>query len=511
MQCWITYRASLDWLHVIEFAVMYFGVVLNGCTTEKPSGDNPHIGDVVLGILDLEVADTPGNSPHRRLGGSPALVLDIQKNDEGETWYRLLGADGSHGWSSRVPSRGFPAYVEMDDVTLVMLDRAPDDPLAEDVRSIEIEGNKVVSVVGASRQSRVPSLQQLMIPNHLNPFDTPWLKLHTDFVTGWRSPSDLSLNWDESSITESEGNLAVLNRLGMSGLVREPFLGPIHKFLQNLGPHPGDATLRLSFEGDRWGQSTWASSDLKDAEVLVRFADSAPNAIGMLVIFPARLKDFDGAANVLTFIASNGKSAHAVIESYYSLIVTNAARADLNRDNLSEWLLETVQIYGDGYYSTLWIVDGRSLVDSLRIHTLELGGSSGEGNAVDVDAFWWVDGDNKEKVSRIWLVRTGPDSVEAIPFSYNRDRVILSAPGKRVFAVIVAEASTYFKAHQKSLSFAHKTSQNLPVFAVRKDGSQRWMVGRIFEQRREAANWMKTLGDHLYQLQIIELPVGSER
>ena len=70
----------------------------------------------------------------------------------------------------------------------------------------------------------------------------------------------------------------------------------------------------------------------------------------------------------------------AVVESYPPL-VTAFATADLDADGADDLLLELVQTYGDGWFSTLWIVDGTSTADAFRMASIPLGGSGEIGRA----------------------------------------------------------------------------------------------------------------------------------
>ena len=245
-------------------------------------------GDIVRDVDGLAVAPSPSAAKQRTLHGSPALVLAVQ----GE-WTRLLAADGASGWTDRRFTNAVAAHIAVTG-SIELSDRSPDQPsISEGVETFAIPA-KEASIAGASLKSRVASLRQLMLPARWNPFLTPWLEVRSGSRAGWIVPSELPIEW--GGPVRGENFPAAMDRLGLKGIVRRPFVAPVEQ-LASQACEPRGSVLQFETVSSKPERVASADASTTTLEALVRFPQNWAAAFsgsrGSLLSFS------DGAAAVV--------------------------------------------------------------------------------------------------------------------------------------------------------------------------------------------------------------------
>jgi hypothetical protein len=431
-------------------------------------------GDIVGNVAGLPLSPTPGTKAQLVLRASPALVLAVQKDGTGQEWARLLGADGSLGWTSQHLNAGSPAKITARGM-VELSDRSPDQPsFSEGIEAFQVSASDA-KISGATAKSRVPSLDKLMIPARLNPFLAPWLEIQAGPRTGWIAPSELQLTWGTGM--ESTNLTQVMDALGMDGIVRAPFLGPVQTALVKHAPRAGDRVLHFDNILSKPAATMLDASNWHQPELLLRTpryrALPAEIAIGFR----------DSAGTALVFV---GRGA-AVVREGNPIVVAHHS-ADLDGDGRSELVLQLVSTYGDGYTTALWIVNGRSRENGPNIATVTLGGSGGEPGSSTIDAYWWVDS------AAVWVARVESGRVEFAQVAY------AGAAGARrklkaAYAVIAGEFSSREAAEQRAITLEREWQRPVPVFPWSSETKQQhWAVGRFFRTHAAADAFRKQAG-----------------
>jgi hypothetical protein len=434
------------------------------CASTLPAPTSGIIG----GVLGIQLASRPGGLPSRQLGSNVALLLGVHEI-KGSAWYHVLGADGTHGWTSKALGQPQPTTVVAASPSLSLSNKSPDDADFDSSSEIPVAKGAVGNIIGGSTTSRPPSMRSLMIPERLNRSITPWLELKIGNSSGFAPAEWLSLHWPLGNPTT--GNVAnTLRQSGFTGITRKPFLDPITDVLRKVAPAPGTAVRHCeSADGplDRKVSSTkW---DQPDATILP--ADS--QAQGPFVEFA------DGESVLLTFVGNAGNEAHVWIEQGKSYVV-RAQSIDLENDGTPEWLLEIVGTYGDGYYSMLWVVK-QSAAD-LQIDRIALSHSSGEVPGPATDAAWWVDSDR-----RLWIIAAGTETT-AQSFTYKHGLISSPVKGATKGLVVLSDNPDYDSGMASRLKMSG--GANSPgMFPIRSAGTVHWVVARPFERMTEAQDW----------------------
>ena len=459
--------AKLTWIGGLArpFFFCWFIAVLAACSQTRP----PATSGMVSGVLGVQVASSPGGAPSREIEGNVALLLGIQEV-HGSTWYHILGADGTHGWTAK--SLGQPQETTALPAvpSFSLSSRSPDDADFDSASEIDVAQGVVAQVIGGSRTSRPASIRNLMIPERLSRSIAPWLELKVGNSAGFSPAEWLSLHWNVGN--GSAGSAAdILRQSGLTGITRKPFLDPVAEILKKLAPQPGATLQHCQSANDRLDHKAVAVKwDQPDATIL----SAGTQASGLLVDFGA------GESALFTFVSGAGSASHVWIEEGRPY-VAQAQTIDLDNDGTPEWLLEVVSTYGDGYYSMLWVVKQTAAGD-LQIDRIALSHSSGEAPAPATDAAWWVDPERK-----IWIVTAGTETT-AQSFTYKHGLVPSPVKGTAKALVVLSNHPDYDSGMQSRLKMPEGASAS-GFFPIRSSRTVRWVVARPFEQLTDAKDW----------------------
>jgi len=143
-----------------------------------------------------------------------------------------------------------------------------------------------------------------------------------------------------------------------------------------------------------------------------------------------------------------------------------------------------VSIFGDGYYSFLWVVDGKSLEAVPRIHRIPLSGSSGESGGEGVEAGWWVDSAN-----RVWVGTESSGRSKMASYALAAERMATQPANRTAVPVVVLADARDVKEAFRALLAKDIKADSAGVFPVGGHGSLSWVVGRPFTSRTEALSW----------------------
>jgi hypothetical protein len=428
---------------------------------------------MLAGVLETQVSTTPGQPVSSKVNGNLAVLLEVQEVN-GQKWQHILSSDGTQGWTYKPLGEPQATVARPVRVPFSLLSRSPDDPEFNSALELSIPPGSEAEVLGGSRASRPASPGDMMVPERLNRSIGPWLKLKVGASTGFAPADWVSLTWNykKSQTASIQENL---EQLGCRGSVRKPFLGPVMDALKTLAPPPGTTVKR--FEADKSLASAVSPQKWDQPEMVVCSPEAKAAGIATLVVFS------QDKSRLFTFIDSSGKASHVLMEEG-SPYVSQAERADLNHDGATEWLLEVVNTFGDGYYSTLWVVNGKSATGELQIVRFALSRSSGEETNSAIDAAWWVGPDN-----RLWIVTAGKTTnIE----SFTCDGKICRAPANATqnSIVILFDGATYELAAQKRLELTN-AGNPVGLFPMRSSGGLHWVVAQPFERLPEAQDWAK--------------------
>lgn len=324
------------------------------------------VGSVValpLGTLLAEVANGP---VRRRIGGSPALVLETS----GEA-VRVLAADGTAGWLAR-PSVVLGTATVAWDKPIEGWKYAPEDQrFTDEGATLLPTGSGALS--GASKTPYATSVQAMQVMG-AEFLEQPLLSVQHAFV----HPLTVTLRFPV--VVDAH-----LRAQGFSGLVRPPFLGAFS--LLALAPMAGDVTHVLH-GNDELGPMPAATHHWSQTLALVIDPTAKPGAIEALTVVG------DGGAVAFSLVPkTRGASFVLPRGEVASPWLGRCELADLDGDGRAEWLLEIVQRSSHGSSSKLVVIAGTSVSSSFSARVFELGGAPGEGAADEHYAFW-VDSGN---------------------------------------------------------------------------------------------------------------------
>lgn len=442
---------------------------------------------VLTGVLNGTLAETPGARPNAVAAGNVALIVE-SRVENGRPWFRLLVSDGSHGWIAAAPETLYPAVIRPVIDPFVLLEHNPDETPVEAGSRIKVE-SETGQVLGASRRSQPASLEAMRIPERLNPAIQPWLWLKFGALSGYAPLDWITIDWGSSP---AAGALATaLDRLALRGVIRKPFLGPVADLLASAAPKRSAPVHILSDDGVALRRMT-SDTDWTLPEMLVR-PDGVRGGIDSLVVYAAadqaRLFSFrNGAASPVNILVEEDRP-----------FVSRVETRDLDGDGKPEWLLEAVSVYGDGYYSRLWILAGNSVESAVKFTAIPLSRSSGESDG-DIEAAWWLDPEN-----RLWIGRAEKRRTTGSCLRYTEQTLAPCGP-QRSFAVAVLAGDASFSGARQSW-LERRATVPAGIFPVAEGGDVRWIVGRPFLDKDSARAWTKRQAG----AKLISWPAGSAK
>jgi hypothetical protein len=193
----------------------------------------PTAAGCVLALpLGQGLADAPGAAVSRCLQGAPQLLVDTAVL-RGQSYYRVLGADGSDGW--------LPAQGELLPASVVITGTEPF--LGSSIDPYGTDENFVATKVSAGPASALGASVTAVwefegFPN-VPDTQTLWLRVRTGTAEGWLSPSATGLVW-----RETKGGECKPPQL-LQGIVRGGFLLADEARLMTHAPRFGDALSAL--------------------------------------------------------------------------------------------------------------------------------------------------------------------------------------------------------------------------------------------------------------------------
>lgn len=331
---------------------------------------------IVRGLENAALAATPGGRMTGKSAGGLGLVV-AERIVAGVTWRRILTSDGGAGWTAAPLPARVPVAASAAAAPFTVTKASPDDPaFEENATDLPVTSGANGTIIGATSKARVASVRELMVPLRLRRERWPWLELRFGATSGFAPLDSIRLGWDTGAPSTSLD--ASLDAAGVGGLVLAPFLGAVTRAVMALAPAPGSRAATMP-EGDASPQSAELPAVWSGIDAVYRSGSST------LLVFasPAgHLFRFVDRERVTTDVfAADGEA--------YPVRVT---RVDLNGDGAPEWVLEVCAVNGDGYATSLWVVDGTSRPDHPRLTPLPLSGSSGEGGS-DERRTWEIGAD----------------------------------------------------------------------------------------------------------------------
>lgn len=465
---------------------------------------------IVTGVLGLAVAPEPGQSPSQQLRGGVALRL-AQESRDGQLWTRLLASDGRHGWTLPAPGPVLPVTAggALPDLELSLL--PPGDRDFEAGASVTVPDGSTLQLIGASRASWVARQEDLMVPPWLSATLAPWPLVRFGAKQGYVPLQALALTWPPVTTAAASAPASVprpapaslplgpraAGRPWLARVIAGTFSGPGGARPARIGTAPGSVMLDLSEAASQRPGRVRAEGRWDGPLAAYCSAAPPPGALTSLLSF--------GQGKARAFVLDGGdgrrRSAAVAFVAEDAPYIARVEEADLDRDGLPEWLLEVVGIYGDGFYSELWVVDGRSLSAGLRIARLPLSRSAGEGgNARTQNAAWWVDA--ATRTLRVWYSDGRSSRLTAQRYAGRT----LAARQHAASAALVelGRFKSYEAASQRALQAQGDAAVVLPLSA---DGGLRWSAAVPFASATQARAWKLRRG--LPAEAVLVLPLRS--
>jgi hypothetical protein len=459
--------------------------------------DSINIGTICFNSKGFVISKKYNEAPFIKVKSSLAVILDIRKATNKSEWCRILCADGSWGWIESI--EGKFSTSELKRITYPLYSQSPDDSnfVFSSVPLYESDEDKTGRIIGASESSFEESL---------------WLKVKTDSMLGWTPSYEADLNWNEFFDSIQNCNLCAIDRYGLSGFIKKPFLGPIQGILNKVKPSVHSAVYYANNDLDKIQNVSWASSKPFGGPIyLIRDVDDNKDAISTMIMHwvpppDSLIENINRKA--FTFITESGAYKYLLYDDSDSYGVEGYQKIDLDNDSFNEWLVELNFKYPDGYYSTLMLVDGQSMKSSFAIHKLDLGGACFEpGCETNVNSYWWVDKTN-DNTGRVFRVFSYQDTVatEFALFRYSPNSGLKQVAKKNLYAVLLAESNDKLQAEKLNVSISKKLNyDNLHVFPRNEKSLIKWSVGRIFEEQKDALLWMQSLKSYSKSVKLLEL------
>jgi hypothetical protein len=287
-------------------------------------------------------------------------------------------ADGATGWTSREFAEIRAVRVRPAIQSFSLLTRSPDDPSFGDAEERRVSDGIEGEILGVSERARVAGNERLMFPERYRRA-LPWLDLKFGDVRGF-APFDW-VTLVPASVSATGSLPEALEAAGATGLVWKPFLGGLPTATVTTG------TVHELANPDSEPALVQRSSEWRVPEFMFR------DGQGRMAVYS------NGVRRLFRF--SEGTAATADIEiDGDNAEPGRVQHVDMNMDGKKEWLVETLARYGDGFYSVLWILDGRTVPGRLRLERLPLSRSAGESASRDADASWEWRTDGTLQVTR---------------------------------------------------------------------------------------------------------------
>lgn len=280
-------------------------------------------GSGMTAVLGAPLSAAPGQRPHARIGGSPAVVVEETRVGQ-RRFCRVVGADGSLGWTECRPER-VPARVVFAESKVDLADRVPATGATE-APSYRTVTAPFGVIVGASGEPHPEQVADLGASDSLGSTWLPWLKVRAGRDEGWLAPSDTRVAWPTNEAPERAYQL-------LHGLVRHWFLTDAQPHWLAKAPAAGAPVFSLPDEkAAPWPEE--ASCSRADA-AFFPVEGEEPS----VVAFACQHPDF-GKTQILTLVASDGGKAHYVIDPERQVHVTRVTLADVGGDAAPEVLIE---------------------------------------------------------------------------------------------------------------------------------------------------------------------------
>jgi hypothetical protein len=482
-------------------------------TGEKASfrSDSTKVGNVFYTNSPILISKDYKDAPYKQLKTHLAIILEISRSGENEKWYRVLCSDGHVGWIKNPDGLSTPSQISTKALAINMLSPDDIDFYSSAPQHYNLTNEQKGVITGASRSSRVGTPFMNSIPEQKNPFNSPWLNIQIDSLTGWSPPYYVDVFWDEVVGSTRNTNLFDLNRLGLTGIIRSPFLGPVNKVLETEKPKVKRTVFYADHNLETLSNVVWTLPNaFGKVAYFIRDVDDNEDAISTVIVYldsTSELLTQNETKKAFSFLSKNGTSKHLILNSNASTIV-DYKKVDLDNDGFKEWIIELLFAYSDGYYSTMMIVDGKSLKNRLVIKTLDLGGACGEpGCDSNVDSYWWVDKSN-DSTARLFRVFSHQDKVSTdfASFRYSRNIGLKQVATKKLYAVSLGESNENLDAQKLSVAISKKLNyDNLYVFPRNQNSHIIWSVGRIFEVQKDALSWIKALKNQDQRAKLLAL------
>lgn len=440
---------------------------------------NARAQGLVQGVMGTALSPAPGQPPASRLRGGVALRLEFVQLD-GQRWQHLLGSDGSHGWTTRpvVEERPVTARALGSGFELMPLPPGHRDFLSSVGQPVP--DGALGRLLGGSRDSQVSDAQDLLVPAWLTSSVAPWPRWAMAGVEGYAPLSLVALAWPAPAPARAPGAALadanqLLGGLGLDGLTRAPFLAEMAQSLRRLAPMDGARALDLSDAPGKAARRVVLRGEWQGPQCSYRAASAPAGGLSALLCFA------QGKARAFVLQGTSGASliAHAAEDS---LSVARVEESDLDGDGLPEWLLEMVGVYGDGYYSELWVVDGRSGQGALRIQRQALSRGSGESPEKAQDAAWGI-GSNHT----VWMWRSTARGSRLSLLRYSRGA--LSAAASRTPAlVLLGSDESWVAARQRQLQ-AVASVPGAVLLPRQTPAGPRWFSAMLAANPAQARRW----------------------
>ena len=422
---------------------------------------------IVTGTMALPLARTPGDSADELAGSGVGLVVDARLSG-GETWRRILTADGLNGWTAKRVAPLRLATVTLVGPSAAIKGASPDDGPLESAPDVSVTPGAIGTIEGASRSSAPSTQTQLLVPERLASGIQPWLTVRFDSTRGSAAIDWLQLHWGRDVSANTDVADALRER-GLVGIVRRPFLSPARALLARLSPKADELSLALE-SGATTARPVRLAGEWTHVESIVNDAGTRE----LIAVFA------DSEARVFTFYGPQHKPLHVLVPEDQPFLLRAEARARPMGGG-TRWLLEVVSTFGDGFYSGLWVVRGLADVRP-RVDRIALSRGGGEGGTLAVYSGWWVDPDG-----RIWVSRSAESTALAC-FRDTPDALVPCTTAATSWLGIVSQTIDRLAARRRLVALDGRDPVGL--FPVRSEGRLTWVVGRPLLSEVEVREWL---------------------
>jgi hypothetical protein len=429
---------------------------------------------LVEGVLGLMLSPSPGQAPALQAQGGVALRLE-QVQLQGSLWQHLLASDGSHGWTAQPlgAERAVSGRARGDGLELLPVPPGHVDFLSSVGQPVPIGATG--RLLGGSRDSQVADTQDQMLPAWLNPSLAPWVRWVMGDVDGWAPLQQVALDWAGYSAPADGSTRSILGAWGLQGLSRAPFLAPVAPALKRLAPADGTPALDLSGAPGQVAGRSVLRGDWQGPLNAYRAASAPAGGLAALLVFG------QGKARAFVLQGANGTTAVALADED-SLSILRLEEVDFDGDGRPEWVLEVAGLYGDGYYTELWVVDGRSTLGSPRIQRHALSRSAGENPGGTQNAGWAIGSDRT-----LWVWRSAATGSRLSALRYGRGG-LTAAAGRTPALVLLGEDDSALAAQQRRLQVL-TTAPGAVVLPRHTATGLRWITAVPAASPAKAGRW----------------------